>query len=172
VLACGCGGHSQITVRRAVSLCEPARAAAYVVCGYPLQTRAPSEIWLRRDTGTRRVVGAAPVRNGHPAYPAGSWVADRIFLSADRSFLLLQWSGECEAQSTWLVSADGGKPRAILPDGESRALGWARDGRARILLPRAVCAGNGNRPAGIYLVDPHTLKLTLVRRVKPEPGGS
>jgi hypothetical protein len=169
----GCGGHSSAAPapKRTLSLCEPARAAAYVVCGYPLQTRAPSEIWLRSEDGTRPVIRAAPVKNGHPPYPAGSWVADRLFLSPDGSLLLLQWSGECEAQSTWIVSASGGKPRPILPQGESRALGWARDGSARILLPRAVCGGNGDRPAGVYLVDPHTLKLTLVRRVKPEPGG-
>ena len=103
-----------------------------------------------------------------PAERDGFW--RKLELSPDLKWWLGQWSGECEAQSTYLIPAHGGKPRAILPGGESYALGW-RGRWAQIMLPRAVCGGNGELAAGIYLVDPKTLKLTLVRRIKPRAPG-
>jgi hypothetical protein len=103
-----------------------------------------------------------------PAERDGFW--RKLELSPDLRWWLGQWSGECEAQSTYLIPARGGKARAILPGGESYALGW-RGRWAKIMLPRALCGGNGDLKAGIYLVDPQTLKLTLVRRIKARPGG-
>jgi hypothetical protein len=104
-----------------------------------------------------------------PAERLGFW--RKVELSPNLKWWLGQWSGECEAQSTYLIPVHGGKPRSILPAAaESYALGWSGK-RARILLPRAVCGGNGDLKPGIYLVDPETLKLTLVRRIKPRPLG-
>jgi hypothetical protein len=96
-----------------------------------------------------------------PAEPDGFWRT--IERSPDLKWWLGQWSGDCEAQETFLITANGGKPRRILPAGaESYALGWS--GRqARIRLPRAVCGGNGELRPGIYLVEPRTLRLTRER---------
>ena len=104
-----------------------------------------------------------------PAERDGFW--QKLELSPDLRWWLAQWSGECEVQSTYLIPAAGGKARAILPGGESYALGW-RGRWAKVMLPRALCGGNGDRKPGIYLVDPQTLKLTLVRRIKARPGGA
>jgi hypothetical protein len=104
-----------------------------------------------------------------PADRAGFWV--KLLLSPDGKQWLGQWSGECEAQSTYLIPARGGKPRAILSGaGESYALRW-EPGYARIMLPRTVCGGNGALQPGIYLVDEKTLALRLVRRVRAKAGG-
>jgi hypothetical protein len=94
----------------------------------------------------------------------------KLLISPNLKWYLGQWSGECEVQSTYLIPAHGGKPKPILGSGdESSAIGWFRF-RAKILLPRATC-GSSHHPAGIYLVDPTTLRLTLFKRIKPKPGG-
>ena len=105
-----------------------------------------------------------------PAEPNGFW--RKLELSPSLKWWLGQWSGECEVQSTYLIPAHGGKPRRILAGAdESEALGWTREGRAKILIPHSACGGS-RHPAGIYAVDPNTLKLTLLKRVKPRPGGA
>jgi hypothetical protein len=96
-----------------------------------------------------------------PAEPDGFWRA--VERSPDLKWWLGQWSGDCEAQETFVIPAKGGKPRRILPSGaESYALGWSGR-RARIRLPHAACGGNGELQPGVYLVDPRTLKLTRER---------
>jgi hypothetical protein len=120
----------------------------------------------------RKVSG--PHYAGHSlALPAaersGFW--RKVELSPDLRWWLGQWSGECEAQSAWLIPAGGGKPRSILPASvESYALGWSGM-RARIRVPRAVCGTDGRVEPGIYLVAPDTLNRSLVRRIKSRPGG-
>jgi len=52
--------------------------------------------------------------------------------------LLTQWSGECEDQSTYLVSTFGAKMRPIFPANMSTAVGWSNDARARVLLPSPI----------------------------------
>jgi hypothetical protein len=105
-----------------------------------------------------------------PAERDGFW--RKLELSPSLKWWLGQWSGECEVQSTYLIPAHGGKPRRILAGAdESEALGWTREGRAKILIPHSACGGS-RHPAGIYAVDPNTLKLTLLKRVKPLAGGA
>jgi hypothetical protein len=171
LVAAGCGGGERPAAPRAPHhVCESTRAAGYTVCGYPLQKRAPSSIWRSFGRSAVKLTGPAETVR-HDPHPAGFWVGDRLFPSPDRKTLLVQWSGQCEVQSTYLLSAQTGARRSILgPADESSALGWTRDGRAKIRVPRPVCGGAHLR-AGIYAIDPVTLKPTLLRRLRPRPGG-
>ncbi|HYX88243.1 MAG TPA: GTPase RsgA [Gaiellaceae bacterium] len=169
---CGGGGGERTAVAPAPRhVCEPTRAPPYAVCGYPLQKREPSSIWRSFGRSAVELTGPAETVRQDP-HPSGFWVRERLFVSPDGKTLLAQWSGQCEVQSTYLVSAETGRRRAILaPADESSALGWTKAGLAKIRIPRPVCGG-AHLAAGIYAVDPVTLKPTLLRRVKPRPGGA
>jgi hypothetical protein len=170
--AAGCGGGVErvATSRAPHQVCEASRARGYTVCGYPFQQRAPSSIW--RSFGRSAVKLAGPAEAGkHDPRPAGFWVRERLFVSQDGTTLLAQWSGQCEVQSTYLISTETGSRRALLgPTDESAALGWTRDGSAKIRIPRPACGG-AHLAAGIYAVDPVTLRPTLLRPLKARPGG-
>ncbi|HEY2938746.1 MAG TPA: hypothetical protein VGJ27_02955 [Gaiellaceae bacterium] len=173
LFAAGCWGNGvkqEPAVQREHQVCEPTRAAGYTVCGYPLQKRTPSSIWASFGRSAVKLTGPAEVVKKDPL-PAGFWVPARLFPSSDGKVLLAQWSGQCEVQSTYLISTQTGKRRAILGRaGESTALGWTKDGLAKIRVPRPVCGGT-RLAAGIYAIDPATLKPTLLRRIRPRPGG-
>jgi hypothetical protein len=171
VVGCGGGGRERVaTAESPHQVCEPTRAVGYTVCGYPLQKRAPSSIWRSFGRSAVRLTGPAETVR-HDPHPAGYWVRERLFVSQDGQTLLAQWSGQCEVQSTYLISTDTGSRRAILGSAdESSALGWTRDGSAKISVPRPVC-GSAHLAAGIYAVDPVTLRPKLLRRLKPRPGG-
>ena len=127
----------------------------FVICGYPYSRRErPSAVYLRG----RKLVGPLPSPMSHPS---GFWVSAE--LSPDRKTLLLQWSGECEIPTAYFARAAGSRLRAVVGSGgtESVALGWARDGRAVVHLPRAFC-GAGVRRAGVYLLDPRSKRRSFV----------
>jgi hypothetical protein len=172
-LAAACGGNEggeQPVVQREHQVCEPTRAAGYTVCGYPLQKRTLSSIWVSFGRSAVKLTGPAEIVKQDP-HPAGFWVPGRLFPSPDGKVLLAQWSGQCEVQSTYLVSAQTGKRRAVLGRAdESTALGWTENGLAKIRIPRPICGGAHLAP-GIYAIDPATLRPTLLRRIKPGPGG-
>src|SRR5439155_7286724 len=109
---------------RTATGCHPG-PAPFTICGYPwsLRTR-PSAVYRGR--------GRMLSRRG------GYWRS--VELSPDRKTLLLQWSGECESQTTYLARADGAELRPVAT--ESVALGWTRSGRAVVDLPRGACAGS------------------------------
>ena len=92
--------------------------------------------------------------------------------SPDREILLAQWSGEREIQSTYLVATENGQEWAIFQGNASTAAGWAKDGSARIRLPAPVYGTDRSVrfQAGIYLVDPKTLEVSLERPVARRPG--
>jgi hypothetical protein len=171
IAGCGGGGGEQAAAPRTPhQLCEATRAPGYTVCGYPLQQQVPSSIWRSFGRGAVKLTGPAE-KAKHDRRPAGFWVGERLFPSPDGKTLLVQWSGECEVQSTYLVSSDTGTRRAVLGSAdESSALGWTKEGLAKIRIPRPVCGG-AHLSAGIYTVNPATLKPTLLRRLRPEPGG-
>lgn len=173
LIAAGCGGGGGARTGAAQAphqVCESTRAAGYTVCGYPLQKREPSSIWRSFGRSAVKLTGPAETVR-HAPHPAGFWVPERFFPSPDGRTLLAQWSGLCEVQSTYFVSADTGRRRAILGRAaESSALGWTRDGLAKIRIPRPLCGG-AHLGAGIYAIDPETLKPTLLRRLRPRPGG-
>jgi hypothetical protein len=173
LLAAGCGGGGggqEPAAKREHQVCRPTRVSAYTVCGYPLQRRTTSSIWASFGRSAVRLTGPAEIVK-QDSHPAGFWVPGRLFPSPDGKMLLAQWSGQCEVQSTYLVSAQTGERRPILRrTDESSALGWTKDGAAKIIVPRATCGGS-RLAAGIYAIDPATLKPTLLRRIKQRPGG-
>jgi len=84
--------------------------------------------------------------------------------------VLAQWSGECEVQTTYLVSLADHRGRPIFARHTSGALGWSADGRARVVLVEPVYGTRTEvryRP-GMYLVDPVTMAVQLER---PLAGG-
>lgn len=186
VVLAGCGadrssrqGELLRKPARSEAKCRATRSPGLLVCGYPLDESNASSIWSRLGTARVQVTGPARIAmSGVPAKPiehagpAGFWVHDRIFRSPDRRTLLAQWSGECESQSTYLVSTDGGVTRPIFGGAPSVAIGWSRDERARVLLPNDIWGMRAKRifRAGVYLVDPATLAARLERRVPLRRG--
>jgi hypothetical protein len=120
-------------------------------------------------------------RSQTPAHPSsvvvqtprgiGHWT--KLLLSPDRRTYLGQWSGECETPEAFFVPAAGGKPQPVTGrrGDETIALDWAPHNRARILVPRALCGSQFDRP-GVYLVDPRGGKPVFVRATKARPGGA
>jgi hypothetical protein len=95
----------------------------------------------------------------------------RVVTAPDRRTLLAQWSGECEVQSTFVVSVRDGRLRPVFRDHAATVVGWTRDGVARVRLAEEVWQGTRLlRRAGLYLVDPRTLAVRLERREPMRPG--
>jgi hypothetical protein len=161
----GCGGQEPAAQKRAATGRQPFERCTHVSRGFRACTvfgpvRERSAIY-RRDGS--RVAGG-------PRGEHGWW--RRVVASPDGRFLLGQWSGECEIQSTYIVSSGGGRTRAIFPRDESHALGWSADGRARVLLPQPVADRNQQVRfrAGTYRVDPVSLDVELERAISPRHG--
>lgn len=144
--------------------CHPG-PSPFVICGYPHSKRElGSTVYLRG----RKLLGPSPSRVG---ISGGYWLS--VQLSPDRRTLLLQWLGLCETQTAYFARADGSRLRPAVGDrsAESGALGWARDGRAVLDLPRGVC-GTGFRRPGIYLVDPDSGRHAFLHRGSGRLWGS
>ena len=166
-LAVGCSGAGRDAQRQATLVCQPL-AGIYAACGRAPWEGTPYTIFALNKRVPVKIAGAPPGTRvpGRPA-PEGWWRA--LILSPDGKTLLGQWSGECESQSTYLISTHGGRPRTVFRS-ESKARGWSKDGRARVFLAEH---GFGREVAyrqGLYLVDPKTMKRTLVRPVKTRQG--
>src|SRR5689334_5759532 len=162
VLGAGCGSAaSDSSPLRALGV-KPHRTCTHSSRGFRACTSFDDHgesTRLYRYAGRWRLLGVTA-----PA-PAGWW--RRVVTSPDGSMLLLQWSGECEVQSTYLVSSHGGGPRALFRRHESSAIGW-KHGDALVRLTEAVWRGKKELYApGVYRVDPRTL---AVRRLRAEPG--
>jgi hypothetical protein len=104
-----------------------------------------------------------------PGQTAGRW-AEAMF-SNDGQTLLLQWSGECEVQSTYLAPAAGGTPKPFTAGGkpglEALALGWSPDNRAVVVVPTTPGCGDDNAVDGVHLVNADG---TSTRVVVPPKG--
>jgi hypothetical protein len=159
LVAAGCGASHDPPHSRAAN--APVARCTHVSRGFRACTvfRAPGErSALYRRVGSRWVV----VRGRLPGR-AGWW--RRVAAAPDRRTLLAQWSGECEVQSTFLVSVRGGRVRPLFRGHQTTVLGWTRDSVARVRLAEQVWRGTQLlRRAGIYLVDPRTLAVRLERR--------
>jgi hypothetical protein len=104
-----------------------------------------SAIYRRAAHGWTTVVGG--VRR-----EPGWW--RRVVAAPGRRTLLAQWSGECEIQSTYLVSPAGGRIRPIFRDHESTIEGWTSSGLARVRLAEAIWGRDRKLfDPGIYVVD-------------------
>src|SRR5436190_8037776 len=192
VLAAGCGGTRAAlspSKPRAPSVsqsqCQPTASSDLVVCGYPISgsmSMRPSTIWAHANGGLKRIAGPAEIaRDGIPpkpvknAHPVGFWIPKGVFRSPDGLTLLAQWSGACETQTAYLVSVATGKVRGIFVSNvrgilvvyESTTHGWTADGHARVRLSYPIFEkpSRAKVQAGMYDVDPVTLKRTLERRL-------
>jgi hypothetical protein len=164
VVLTGCGGGPAPQAKEVErSRCTHASRGfrACTVFGLPRGERSSIQ---RREGGLWEPFVAPPkVRHG--------WWR-RIVASPDRRTLLAQWSGECEVQSTYLVSTLNEKERPIFRGNSSTAAGWSGDGRARVRLPAPVYGTDKRirfRP-GIYLVEPETMAVSLERPSAEKPG--
>jgi hypothetical protein len=79
-------------------------------------------------------------------------------ISPDGRWLLAQLSAGCGTTKTFFVSAESGRPRAVVAvRGEavdSEAFGWTSDGRAIVWFPADVGCLSGLGREGVYLVRP------------------
>jgi hypothetical protein len=86
--------------------------------------------------------------------------------SPDGHAVLAQWSGECEAPTTFLSQGGDLRPvtgeRSLRGAPESFAMGWTIDGRAVVLLPQGACGSSSDRP-GVYLFQRAGAGQLLVR---------
>jgi hypothetical protein len=170
VVLTGCGGGPKTVERapQAKKVVKHPHKCTHVSGGYRACSTFLSRgerSWIQQQEGARwrNVLDPPPVRNG--------WWR-RIVTSPDRQTLLSQWSGECEIQSTYLVSTETWKVRAIFRRSSSTALGWAEDGRARVRLSAPVYGADKRirfRP-GIYLVEPETMAISRERSIAQRPG--
>jgi hypothetical protein len=87
----------------------------------------------------------------------------RVFAAPDGQTLLAQWSGDCEQQSTYFVSATDGSLRPVFAGHASEAIGWSAAGQARVRLADQVRRGKTVRRAGVYAVDPRTMHARVER---------
>ncbi len=69
---------------------------------------------------------------GPPNPPPSGRVGHWRGAAEQGDWILVQWSGECESPSAFLVRTAVGSPVDIAPGAEAYALGWAADGRAVI----------------------------------------
>jgi hypothetical protein len=176
LLATGCGGGApavQPGPTTASSVKKPARhycsapSRGFRACtafGVPFGEQ--SRIEGRVDG--RWAVVLTPREAPHPNH--GWW--RRVIASPNRANVLAQWSGECEIQTTYLVSPSTGELWSIFSGEASSAIGWTRQGRARVLL-LAPIYGTDRRvrfKAGVYRIDPGTHAISLERSVGAAHG--
>jgi hypothetical protein len=167
----GCGGGPKAVERapQAKKVIKHLHKCAHVSDGYRACTTfglpRGERSWIQQREGARwkNVLDPPPARSG--------WWR-RVVTSPDRQTLLGQWSGECEIQSTYLVSAGTWKVRPIFRPSASTAVGWSEDGRARVWLSEPVYGTDKRirfRP-GIYLVEPETMAISRQRSIARRPG--
>jgi hypothetical protein len=132
-------------------------------CSTFLAADGQTAIYRRSGDRWQEVIGSLP--RGH-----GWW--RRVLPSPDRRTLLAQWSGDCEVQTTYLLSVGDRRVRPVFPRHTSGALGWSADGRARVALAEPVYGSRTTvkfRP-GKYRVDPTTMAVELERPLARRNG--
>ena len=136
LLAAGCGTAQHVatpgTTRQAERLCSAAKARGFRTCwsGGPV---AKPTIERRTASGWRVIA-----RSLAPPEPSAQW--GEVLLSPDGRTLLAEWRYPCDSAAAVFLPAGGGKPRLVTGERDwrkapvSRALGWTRDGKARVRL--------------------------------------
>lgn len=112
--------------------CEATKARGFRTCvGATIPVNPTIERWT--GSGWKVVTGPLP-----HADPTASW--REVSLSPDSRTLLADWAYPCDSAAVVFVPAEGGKPRLVTGDRDWRkapqahALGWTRDGKARVAL--------------------------------------
>lgn len=132
----------------------------YRTCYRPPTTAAAGERHGRLEVSVangpwRRLRVPHPL-GADPSGPAGGhW--DWAAVSPEGTWLLAQWTAECEVPIAFLVPAAGGKARPAARDRQgpatSKALGWTGDGRAIVEFPGLSCGSTSQR-VGTYVLRP------------------
>src|SRR2546430_8049716 len=151
-----CGGAAQ-TYRHCSSVVRGFRACTV----FPPNGSERTRIERRASSGWVTVV------RPHDVPVSGWW--RRAIPSPDRTMLLGQWSGDCEIQTTYLIHL-GKRPRSIFSQAESFAVGWSKDGRARVHVTDEAKDPRGDVRPGIYRIHPRTLAHTLERSLARGPA--
>lgn len=162
----GCGGGRDAPPRAHAAKAPSVRCThasggfrACTVFGAPGERSA-----LYWYSGSRWVVVRGPL----PGVP-GWW--RRVFAAPDGQTLLAQWSGECEQQSTYLLTPVDGSFRPVFVGHASEAMGWTAAGLARVRLDDRIWRGSTPlRRPGVYVVDPRTMTARLERSSAGHPG--
>ena len=158
-MVAGCGGRQEghRTVKPAVETtcleglnCEPSsavvRECAQAAPGFRTCMRG-SHPTIERLSGSAWTVIAGPL----PHSDISTGWSPKVWLSPDGETVLAEWQFPCDSAVAVFVPAHGGTPRIVTGHRDwrkapiSRALGWTRDGRARIRV--------FGKP-GIELIDP------------------
>jgi hypothetical protein len=166
LIAAGCGSGSDEPLP-AQAAKAPLTRCTHASGGFRACTvfSAPGE----RSALYRRSGSEWVVVHGRLSGRSGWW--RRVVAAPGRRTLLAQWSGECEVQSTFLVSAADGSLRPIFAGHASEAIGWTRSGLARVRLAEQIRRGNTLlHRAGVYLVDTSTMTVRRERSFAPKRG--
>jgi hypothetical protein len=168
-LGAACSGEQHASRVRVLVCASP--GATISACAYAPKAYVTSALYKLDRNPPRKIAGPPPGGwDSKSSSPLGFWVADRVFVAPNGRTVLAQWSGACEGQSTYLISTRTGKIHAVFKS-ESYARGWRRDGRARVFLAEpGAFKGEYAYKAGLYLVDPKTMRRTLVRPVNSRKG--
>jgi hypothetical protein len=139
--------------KRSGRSCNPpgggSRGRGFRTCWGP-NARHPNPT-IERRTASGWTVVTGPLK---PAEPSAQWGA--VWLSPDRRWLVAEWEYPCDSAAVVFVPARGGKARIATGEKDwrkapvARALGWTRDGKARVQTYRPW----HGRPPGVYLLDP------------------
>ena len=123
-------------------------------------TVLPTSVEELVDGHRERLAGPAEVA---ARGPAGYWVYARV--AQDRRTLLVQWSGECESPTAFLIGdrrlRPVGSPTGPAP--ESRAMGWSPTWRPIVDFPDGACAGSHRGGPGVYVLDRDGTPKLIVR---------
>jgi hypothetical protein len=157
---------------------DPQAGGAITVarCG-PAEPGSPGGSRIDIDTGdgrgTHLLVAGPPVATGQDV--VGHWAA--ALPSPDGTWVLAQWSGECEVPVAFLVEPASGAVRTVTGEqgvnwakaSNSLAAGWTPDGKAVVALPNKPACGSGTG-AGVYLVKPPSSKQRVFRSKTDYPN--
>jgi len=165
--AAGCGAADR-KVARVKSPQTHRSCLATSVFGFRTCSSAkpPANPTIERRTASGWKVVTGPLR---PPDPAAEW--GEVSLSADGRTLLAEYQYPCDSAAVVFVSAEGGVPRLVTGEADWRkapvahALGWTRDGRARVRIYRRWRSHRINpRHPRVFLFDPR------IRLADPRPA--
>ncbi len=138
LLVAGCGATSHVASRHPARR-DPPKACMSASAGFRSCDTGPPQRpnqTLERLVDSKWVVVSGPMK---PRDTGADWGA-QAWLSPDGQTLLAEWAFPCDSAVAVFVPAAGGKPRVVTGEIDwrkapvSHALGWTRDGRARVQI--------------------------------------
>jgi hypothetical protein len=148
VVGCGTTEEAAPPAKKPNRTCAASSVPGFRTCQH---LPFPTQPTIERRTSSGWKVVARPLS---PTEPSAEWSS--LSLSPDGRTLLVEWAYPCDSAAVVFVPVAGGRARVATGERDwrkapsARALGWTRDGKARI---RAYTSWRG-RPRGVYLIDP------------------